>query len=182
MRTTASATAARSWLGSWVQISRLVRVRMAPPWGDAHSLKGRDQFFNGGDSQEGGHRTRRGGEIRAGDGNVAELIGEDFDLAMAHMTGQIGQAGELQDPAEERVSGISDGDFAFAHLCDQRGITLAEVSPSPRSRRPGRSRVGPRTSPPAAAGPAAPPSAAGASGPAPANSSPGAIATAAAAA
>jgi hypothetical protein len=90
MRTTASATAARSLLGRSIQISRLAMVRMGPPFGDAHSLKGRDQFFNGGDSQDGRQRTRHGGEICAGDGNVDELIGEDFDLAMANMAGQIG--------------------------------------------------------------------------------------------
>jgi hypothetical protein len=73
---------------------------MGPPFGDAHSLKGCDQFFNGGDSQEGRQRTRHGAEIRAGDGNVDELIGEDFDLTVTDMAGQIGQAGELQDPTE----------------------------------------------------------------------------------
>jgi len=53
------------------------------------------------------------------------LIGEEFDLAMTDVSRQTGKSNQLQDLAEQGMTGIGNGDLAFAHLCDQRGITLA---------------------------------------------------------
>src|SRR5512135_414261 len=102
-------------------------VRMvAPP--STHSLEGGDQGFNGGDGQDGGLGAGFGGEVGAGDGDVGDPAREDFDLAMANVSGQPSESRQLQGPAIEGMAGIGDGDLALAFLRDQRGITLDEVS------------------------------------------------------
>jgi hypothetical protein len=55
------------------------------------------------------------------------VIGEDLDLTVADVPGQGREPYQLQDPAIERVTGISHGDLAFAFLRHERGIALAEV-------------------------------------------------------
>jgi hypothetical protein len=101
---------------------------VTPPSG-ALSLKGGDQGFNGGDGQDRGLGAGFGGEIGAGDGDVGDHAGEDFDLAVADMAREAGEPRQLERLAEERMTGIGDGDFSLAFLRDQRGITLGEVSP-----------------------------------------------------
>jgi hypothetical protein len=85
---------------------------------------------NGVSGQHGRLRTRCRGLIGACNWDVAELTGEKLDLAMTDMTWQVGDAGEFENPTEERMSGVGDRDLAFAFLCNQRGITLAVVCPS----------------------------------------------------
>jgi hypothetical protein len=102
---------------------------VTPPSG-APSLEGGDQGFNGGDGQDRGLGAGFGGEIGAGDGDVGDHAGEDFDLAVADMAREAGESRQLERLAEERMTGIGDGDFSLAFLRDQRGITLGEVSPS----------------------------------------------------
>jgi hypothetical protein len=101
---------------------------VAPP--STHSLEGGDQCFNGGDGQDGGFGAGFGGEVGAGDGDVGDPAREDFDLAVADVSGQPGEPGQLQCPAVEGMAGIGDGDLALAFLRDQRGITLDEFSRS----------------------------------------------------
>jgi hypothetical protein len=104
---------------------------MARPPGGGHSLEDSDQLGHGAAGQDGGLGTWLGGQIGAGDGEVAELAGGEFDLAMADLTRQVRQAYQLQDPAIQRMARVGNGDVALAHLRDQRCITLAGVSPSP---------------------------------------------------
>jgi hypothetical protein len=99
---------------------------VAPPSG-THSLEGGDQRFNGDDGQNGRFRVRFGGQVGARDGDVSDQAREYFDLTMANMSWESGDPRELVCPAEERMSGIVDGDVALAFLRDQRGITLGEV-------------------------------------------------------
>jgi hypothetical protein len=106
---------------------------VTPPSG-VPSLEGGDQGFNGGDGQDGGLGAGFGGEIGAGDGDVGDHAGENFDLAMADMAREAGEPRQLERPAEERMTGIGDGDFSLAFLRDQRGITLGEVFQSRDSR------------------------------------------------
>lgn len=100
---------------------------VAPP-GDAASLGGCDQFFNGLEGQDGRGGTWLAGTIGASDGDAADLSGEDLDLAVAKMFRQASKANQSEGPAEERVPWIGDSNMAFACLRAQRGITLAAVS------------------------------------------------------
>ena len=123
----AAATALRSLGGSWVQTSGPGTLGMVLPPGCGDSLEGCHQLRNGRLGQHGRLGAWRSGLIGAGDGNVAELPWEEFDLAVPDMALQIGDPRELQDAPEERVGGISDSDLAFAFLCNQRSIALAGV-------------------------------------------------------
>lgn len=105
---------------------------VAPP--SAPSLEGGDQIFNGGEGQDGGFGAGFGGEIGRGDWDEPDLAWEDFDLTMTNVTRQAGEPGESHGSAVEGMRWISDGDFTLALLCDQRGITLGEVSRSRGSR------------------------------------------------
>jgi hypothetical protein len=67
------------------------------------------------------------GQVSAGDGDIADLTGGEFDLAMADVSGQTCQPGQLQDAAVKRMAWVGDGDLALVHLRDQRCITLAGV-------------------------------------------------------
>jgi hypothetical protein len=118
---------ARSTAGRLVQTCGAVTRRMACPPGDGASLEEGNQLFNAGGGQDGRLGAGLGREVRAADRDVAVLSGEELDLAVADMAGQPSDAGQLQRAAEERVSGVGDRDVAFAFLCDQRGITVAEV-------------------------------------------------------
>jgi hypothetical protein len=100
---------------------------MLVPPGGGHSLENRNQLGNGVCGQHGRLGTRCRGLIGACNWDVAELTGEKLDLAMTDMTWQVGDAGELENAAEERMSGVGDRDLAFAFLCHQRCITLAVV-------------------------------------------------------
>jgi len=61
---------------------------MRGPPGDAASLEGSHQLGNGASGQEGGRRTRIGREIRAGDRNVADAAGINFNLRVTDLTGE----------------------------------------------------------------------------------------------
>jgi hypothetical protein len=100
---------------------------MVPAPSDAHSLEGSNQLFNGGDGQDGGFGTWFGGEVRAGDWDVGDLAGKDFDLAVADVPGKASESRELQGPSVEGMAGIGDGDLTLAFLYDQRGITMGGV-------------------------------------------------------
>jgi hypothetical protein len=63
---------------------------MAAPPGDAHSLKGSDQIFNGSRSQDGGLWTGGRGEVGTGDGDIAELAAGELDVAVPEMARQVG--------------------------------------------------------------------------------------------
>jgi hypothetical protein len=106
---------------------------MARPPGGGHSLEGGDQFGHGVVSQDGGLGTWLRGQVRAGDGDVADLAGGDLDLTTADVPRQVCQADQGQNPPVKRMAGVGDGDLALAHFGDQRCITLAGVSPSPRA-------------------------------------------------
>lgn len=121
----AAATAARSRAGSRVQTSGFVFGRMAFPPCGGNSLEGGDQLGNGAVSQDGGRRPRTHGPIGALDGDIADLAGMKFDLAMANMAGEQGESNQLEDPAVERMSRVVDRDLPLAQFGDQRGITLA---------------------------------------------------------
>ena len=101
---------------------------MARPPGGGHSLEGGDQFGHGAGRQDRGLGTRLCRQVGAGDGDVGDHAREDFDLAVADMSGQASKSRQLERPAEEGMAGIGDGDFSLAFLRDQRGITLGEVS------------------------------------------------------
>jgi hypothetical protein len=118
-----STTASRSLRARRVQTRRLGTGRMAVPPSGAVSMEGGHQLLNGGDGQDGRLGTRLGGEVGAVDRDVAELAGEDLDLAVADVAGQAGESRELQRPAEEGVGGVGNGDLALAFLRDQGGIT-----------------------------------------------------------
>ena len=59
---------------------------MVVPPSTSCSLEGGDQLLNGGEGQDGGFRTWFGGEVGASDGNVADPIRENFDLAVTDMS------------------------------------------------------------------------------------------------
>lgn len=123
----AATTALRSLGGSWVQTSGPGTLGMVGPPGFGDSLEGCHQLCNG---RPGQHRRLGAwcsGLIGASDGDVAKLAREEFNLAVPDMTGQIGDAHQLQDATEEWMGGISDRDLAFAFLRNQRGIALAGV-------------------------------------------------------
>ena len=100
---------------------------VVPP--SAHGLEGGDKLFNGGNRQNRGFGAGFGGEVGAGDWDVSDQAGEDFDLAVTHMSREAGEAGQLERLAEERMTGIVDSNRPLAFLRDQRGITLGEVFP-----------------------------------------------------
>ncbi|MGE5756268.1 MAG: hypothetical protein ACM35G_11245 [Planctomycetaceae bacterium] len=56
-------------------------------------MEGAHQLLKGGDGQDGGFGTWLGGEVGAVDRDVAELAGEDFDLAVADVAGQASESG-----------------------------------------------------------------------------------------
>ena len=93
-------------------------------------MEGGEQGFNGGDGEDGGLGAGLGGEVGTGDGDVGDQVGEDLDLAVTDVSREPGEPGELERLAEERMTGIGDGDLPLAFLRDQRGITLGEVSRS----------------------------------------------------
>lgn len=101
----------------------------------AHSLEGGDQFFNSGCGENGGLGAGFGREIGGGDGDVRDQAGENFDLAVADVSREPGEARQLERLAEEGMAGVGDRDLPLAFLRDQRGITLGEVYPNPGSRR-----------------------------------------------
>jgi hypothetical protein len=129
-----SMTVSRSPLGRSAQTCWLGTGRMVAPPSGTDSLEGGHQGFNGGDGQDSRFRARFGGEVGTGDGNVSDQTREDFDLAVADVSRESGDPRELEDPAEERMTGIGDGDLPLALLRDQRGITLGEVFPCHDSR------------------------------------------------
>jgi hypothetical protein len=57
-----------------------------------HSLEGVNQGFNGDDGQDGGFRTRFGGQVSTCDGDVSDQAGENFDLAVADVSRQASKA------------------------------------------------------------------------------------------
>jgi hypothetical protein len=89
----ASTIVVRSLAGSCAQTCRLTTFCMAGPPGCGYSLEGCHQFRNSCRGQDCGFAARLGGEVGAADGNVGELIREKFDLAMAKVSWQIGEAG-----------------------------------------------------------------------------------------
>lgn len=91
-------------------------------------MEGGEQGFNGGDGEDGGFGAGLGGEVGAGDGDVSDQVGEDFDLTVTDVSREPGEPGELESLAEEGMTRIGDGDLPLAFLRDQRGITLGEVS------------------------------------------------------
>ena len=93
-------------------------------------MEGGEQGFNGGDGEDGRFGAGFGGEVGAGDGDVSDQAGKDLDLAVADVSREAGEPRQLERLAEERMSGIGDGDFPLAFLRYQRGITLGEVSRS----------------------------------------------------
>jgi hypothetical protein len=129
MRTIASATATRSLAGRCDHTCGLLTFGMVGPPGYGYSLEGRNQFGNGSRGQNGRFRAGLCGQIGATDRNVGELIGEKLDLAMADVSGQIGDSSQLQDSAEQRMTRIGNGDLTLAYLRNQRGITLAGFCP-----------------------------------------------------
>ena len=110
---------------------------MALPPGGGHSLEDGDQFGHGIAGQDRGLGTWLGGQIGAGDGDVAELARSEFNLAMADMARQVRQAYQLENSAKQRMTRIGDSDLALAHLRDQRCITLAGVCRLPAAPAPG---------------------------------------------
>jgi hypothetical protein len=52
----------------------------------AYSLEGGNQVFNGGQGQDGRFGAGLDREIGAGDRDVGDLTGEDFDLAVADVS------------------------------------------------------------------------------------------------
>jgi hypothetical protein len=142
-----SVTTSRSLWGRSAQTCWLGIGRMVTPPSGGPSLEGGDQRFNGGDGQDRGLGAGFGGEIGAGDGDVGDHAGEDFDLTVADMTREAGESRQFERLAEERMTGIGDGDFSLTFLRDQRGITLGEVSPLPADPAPRPPRRAPRSSP-----------------------------------
>ena len=124
-----STTASRSSIGRRAQTCGLATGRMVAPPSRASSLEGGDQLFNGRGGEDGRFRARFGREIRAADRDETDLARQDFDLAVADMSGQAGESGELQRPAVEGMARVGDGDLALAFFRDQRGITLDGVFP-----------------------------------------------------
>jgi hypothetical protein len=153
----ASAMAARSLAGIRFHTLGLGVGRIGLPPGGGHSLEDGDQLGNGSCRQNGWLRTRLGRQVRAGDRDESELTREDFDLAMADVSGQMRQPCQLQNAAIKRMTRIGNGDLALAHLSDQRCIAVAGVFQSRGRRMPTRSLTGPRTSLPRATAPAGPP-------------------------
>ena len=82
-----STTASRSLRARRVQTRWLGTGRMAGPPSVAVSMEGGHQLLNGGDGQDGGFGSWLGGEVSAPDRDVAELAGEDLDLAVADVAG-----------------------------------------------------------------------------------------------
>jgi len=56
-------------------------------------LEGGEQGFNGGDGEDGGFGTGFSGEVGAGDGDVSDQAGEDFDLAVTDVSREAGEPG-----------------------------------------------------------------------------------------
>jgi hypothetical protein len=106
-------------------------------------LEGGEQGFNGDDGEDGRFGAGFGGEVSAGDGDVCDQAGEDFDLAVTDVSREAGEPGQLERLAEERMTGIGDGDLPLAFLRDQRGITLGEVS-RPQASPPTMNEAAPR--------------------------------------
>src|SRR4051812_23901030 len=126
MRAISSATARRSLGRRRSHMVGIGAAGMASPLagGDGDSLEGRQQLFNGGQRQDRRLGAGSGGLVGAGDGDVAELAGQDLDLAVPDVAGQVGDAGQAQGPAEKRMSGIGYCDLTLALLGDEGGITL----------------------------------------------------------
>jgi hypothetical protein len=103
-------------------------------------LEGGDQGFNSGDRKHGRFGAGFDGEIGAGDGDIGDQSGKDFDLAVTDVARQAGDPRQEKCLAEEGMRGIGDGDLPFAFLRDQRGITLGEVFQS-RGSPPGSSSI-----------------------------------------
>ena len=123
----AALAALRSLVGSCSHTCRLVAVGMLGPPCYASSLEERNQFFNSSCGQDRGLSTRLGRKIGARDGNVANLAGDGLNLAVPDMARQAGKSKEFQHFTKEWMTGIGDGDLAFAQFSDQRCITLAGV-------------------------------------------------------
>ena len=96
----ASTTAWRSCRGSWVQTRGCGRFGMVVPPGGAYSLEGRHEVGNSGQGEHGGLGQWCRGAISAAEGNVAEAAGENLSQAMADVSGEIGNACQLEDAAE----------------------------------------------------------------------------------
>ena len=97
-------------------------------------MEGGDQGFNGGDGEDGGLGAGLSGKVGAGDGDVGDQAGKDFDLTVTDVSREAGEPRQPEGLAEEGMAGVSDGDLPLAFPRDQRGITLGEVSPSRWSR------------------------------------------------
>ena len=135
----ASTTASRSSMGRRAQTWGLATGRMVAPPSRAYSLEGGDQLFNGRGGEDGRFRARFGREVRAADRDETDPARQDFDLAVADMSREASESRELQRPAVEGMARVGDSDLALAFFGNQRGITLAEVSPHRGARRSTRS-------------------------------------------
>jgi len=137
MATIASLTASRSPRGNPAQtwglvtgVCGLAAVCMAAPpcfAGEADSLERGDQVGNGGRAQHGGRAGGLARQMGSGKGDVPQVTGADLDLAVADVSGQVGQAGKPELAAEQRVAWVGDRDLPFTFLCHQRCITLGGV-------------------------------------------------------
>jgi hypothetical protein len=125
MRTIASTTAARSFAGSSAQTWGRFTFSMTRPLGEAYSLENRDQICNGSRGQKRRIRAWFLREIGAAHGNISEPVRKDLDLTMTDVPWQAGKTRQLQNPTEQRMTRISNGNLTVAHLRDQRCITLA---------------------------------------------------------
>jgi hypothetical protein len=95
----ASATAVRSLTVSCPQTCGLVTVCMSGPPSCGYSLEGGHQFRNSSRGQDGRFTARFAGKVGAADRDVGELVGAQLDLAVTDVSWQVGEAGQLQNPA-----------------------------------------------------------------------------------
>jgi hypothetical protein len=123
-----------SSVGRLAQTRGALTSRMIGPPGDGHSLEGLNQFRNGGIAKNGWGATRLVGQVRAGNGNEAELTGDNLDLAVADMIRQTPNACQLESATDKRVSRIGHGHLAFAALLTDRCIRLDTVCRRPADR------------------------------------------------
>jgi hypothetical protein len=85
------------------------------------------QFLQCSQRQNGGFRTWCRGEVGASNWDKAELTGEDLDLAVTHVAGQVGDAYQPEFSAVERMGGVCDRDAALATMSAEGRIALVGV-------------------------------------------------------
>ena len=83
--------------------------------------------MQGRQGQNGGFRSRCGGNVGTGHGNVSILVRSDFNLGVTHIPRQTGQPGQFQRFPEKRMARVRNGDPPLAFLLDERGIALGGV-------------------------------------------------------